>query len=345
MAEGKDLMEHLDEFNKLIVDLKNIDVKYDDDDQALVLLYSLPRSYEHMVDILQHVARWDRADCTLVDVTAITEPQETLLASLWDKRLGHLSDRGLKELSKQGLFGGDKLDDLEFCENCIHGKATKVKFTQSVDVTWDMLNYVHSDLWRLLRTPTLGGGWYYIMFIDDCSRKVWVYNLKHKDEVFGKFKEWKKMVEVRIGRNIKKLRTDNGLKYLDDEFNRFIKEEGMVRHKAVRGILKQNGLAKPMNQTLLERMKCMLFEAGVKGWKLWYKEDEASKCVISRDVFREFKFYMAVATQEAKDSMAVTKDRAGIEMELLGRCSNEARVTRVTWKRLKSHPFGFCSLW
>lgn len=54
MVEGKDLMEHLDEFNKLIVNLENIDEKYDDEDQALVLLYSLPRSYEHMVDILQH---------------------------------------------------------------------------------------------------------------------------------------------------------------------------------------------------------------------------------------------------------------------------------------------------
>ncbi|OAE23044.1 hypothetical protein AXG93_3571s1070 [Marchantia polymorpha subsp. ruderalis] len=54
MVEGKYLMEHLDEFNKLIVDLKNIDMKYDDEDQELVLLYSFPRSYEHMVDILQH---------------------------------------------------------------------------------------------------------------------------------------------------------------------------------------------------------------------------------------------------------------------------------------------------
>ena len=37
-GKKKDLMEHLDEFNKLIVDFENIDVKYDGDNQALVLL-------------------------------------------------------------------------------------------------------------------------------------------------------------------------------------------------------------------------------------------------------------------------------------------------------------------
>lgn len=69
---GKDLMEHLDEFNKLIVDLENIDVKYSDEDQALVLLYSLPRSYEHMVDILQY----GREEITLDEVVGALKSKE-----------------------------------------------------------------------------------------------------------------------------------------------------------------------------------------------------------------------------------------------------------------------------
>ena len=32
-------------------------------------------------------------------------------------------------------------------------------------------------------------------FIDDYSRKVWVYFMKQKSEVFGKFKTWKAEVE------------------------------------------------------------------------------------------------------------------------------------------------------
>ena len=52
MKEGRDIQGHIDDFNKLIVDLSNIGVEYDNEDKALVLLYSLPKSYETLVDIL-----------------------------------------------------------------------------------------------------------------------------------------------------------------------------------------------------------------------------------------------------------------------------------------------------
>ncbi|KAL5544284.1 hypothetical protein UlMin_008068 [Ulmus minor] len=54
MKEGRSLQGHIDDFNKLIVDLSNIRVEYEDEDKAFVLLYSLPKSYETLVDILQH---------------------------------------------------------------------------------------------------------------------------------------------------------------------------------------------------------------------------------------------------------------------------------------------------
>ena len=55
MQEGQKLRSHIDDFNKLYLDLENIDIKYDEEDKALVLLHSLPKSYETFVDILKHV--------------------------------------------------------------------------------------------------------------------------------------------------------------------------------------------------------------------------------------------------------------------------------------------------
>ena len=41
------------------------------------------------------------------------------------------------------------------------------------------------------------------MFVDDNTRYVWVYPLKHKDEVFHKFLEWKSLVEKSSGCKLK----------------------------------------------------------------------------------------------------------------------------------------------
>ncbi|GKC41626.1 retrovirus-related pol polyprotein from transposon TNT 1-94, partial [Tanacetum coccineum] len=64
MHSGKKLSEHLDEFNKLIGDLANIDVDIDEEDQALVLLMSLPSSYDKFVETLLY----GRESHTLEDV-------------------------------------------------------------------------------------------------------------------------------------------------------------------------------------------------------------------------------------------------------------------------------------
>ena len=54
---------------------------------------------------------------------------------------------------------------------------------------------------------------YFTTFIDDYSRKTWIYFLKKKDEVFSKFKEFKALVENSTNRKIKVLRSDNGGEY------------------------------------------------------------------------------------------------------------------------------------
>lgn len=49
MQEGTPLREHLDQLNTILLDLRNIDVKIEDEDAALILLVSLPLSYENFV--------------------------------------------------------------------------------------------------------------------------------------------------------------------------------------------------------------------------------------------------------------------------------------------------------
>ena len=52
MTENTSVKEHVDNFNRIVLDLQAVDVKIDEEDQALILLCSLPSSYENFVDTM-----------------------------------------------------------------------------------------------------------------------------------------------------------------------------------------------------------------------------------------------------------------------------------------------------
>ena len=86
------------------------------------------------------------------------------------------------------------------------------------------MDYIHSDLWGLATVPSKEGHKYFVSFIDDFSRKVWIYFLKYKSELFNIFKEFKTLVENQVGKKIKVLRTDNSLEFCSKEFDNFCKK-------------------------------------------------------------------------------------------------------------------------
>ncbi|KAE8700517.1 hypothetical protein F3Y22_tig00110556pilonHSYRG00215 [Hibiscus syriacus] len=232
------------------------------------------------------------------------------------------------------------------------GHATRVKFSTGKHITKKPLDYVHSDLWGPARTQTHGGGRYFLSVIDDYTRRVWVFVLKTKDEVFERFKDWLTLTENKMETKLKHLRTDNGLEYFSEQFNELCRKNGITRHKTVRNTPQQNGLAERMNRTLLERVRCMLLNAGLpksfwgeavstacylinrqdklearalrcifigyphgtKGYKLWCMEPGQQKCIISRDVVFDESKMANLHSYVTKNN--VTKDGIPIEVEL-----------------------------
>ena len=103
-----------------------------------------------------------------------------------------------------------------------------------------------------------------LTFVDDFSWKVWVYFLRQKNEMFSMFKKFKDLVENQTRRKIQKLRTDNGIEFCEMEFNEFYAVNGTTRHKTLVGKPQQNEVVERFNRTLLEKARCMLFNA-----RLW----------------------------------------------------------------------------
>ncbi|KAH9679593.1 hypothetical protein KPL71_026196 [Citrus sinensis] len=72
IKEGTIMKDHLDELNKLILDFENVIIILDDEDMALILLSSLPDTYEHFVDTLL----CGRQTLTLKDVKNALESKD-----------------------------------------------------------------------------------------------------------------------------------------------------------------------------------------------------------------------------------------------------------------------------
>ena len=129
------------------------------------------------------------------DTIAIAEA--SIDASLWHCRLGHMSEKGIKMLLLKGKLPELKSINLDMCESCILGKQKMVSFLKTGRTLKDRkLELVHTDLWGPSPVASFGGSRRYITFIDDSSRKVWIYCLKNKFDVFDIFKKWKVMVEI-----------------------------------------------------------------------------------------------------------------------------------------------------
>ena len=84
--------------------------------------------------------------------------------------------------------------------------------------------------------------------------------MKNKSEVFGKFKEFKALIDSHSERRIKTLRLYNGGEYTSKEFEAIGKEDGIKRELTTPYNPQQNGVAERKNRTIMEEVKTMIHD-------------------------------------------------------------------------------------
>ena len=177
---------------------------------------------------------------------------------LWHRRFGHYHFSGLNFLSRKEYVSGLPVVNIPdgVCETCEIGKKHRDSFP--VGKSWrakKLLEIVHSDL-CMVEIPTHGGSRYFITFIDDFSRKAWIFFLKQKSEACNAFKTFKAFVEKQSGCKIKALRTDRGQEYL--ACTDFFEQHGIQHQMTTRYTPQQNGVAERKNRTIMDMVRCML---------------------------------------------------------------------------------------
>jgi hypothetical protein len=122
---------------------------------------------------------------------------------MWHCRLGHIGVKRMKKLHLDGLLESLDYESCETCEPCLMGKMTRTPFSGSMERATDLLEIIHTDICGPMSVPAHGGYCYFVTFTDDLSRYGYIYLMKHKSEMFKKFKKIQSEVENYCNRKIK----------------------------------------------------------------------------------------------------------------------------------------------
>eukprot|EP00253_Pinus_taeda_P023041 PITA_23041 len=203
------------------------------------------------------------------------ENKGTTIRKMWDSflcrrtgksmRLGHLRFSQIRKACKYQVVRGlpdIKIPDNTICKSCHFGKKTRTNFPEKGGSASRPLELVHIDVCGPFRTRSPRGEEYFILFIDDFSRMVWLGLMKHKDEAFEKFQSFKALVENESDYKIKCLRSDRGGEFTSNDFFDFCEEHGIRRKFSTARTPQQNGVVERMNRTVQQMARAMLDESG-----------------------------------------------------------------------------------
>ncbi|RVW62445.1 Retrovirus-related Pol polyprotein from transposon TNT 1-94 [Vitis vinifera] len=199
----------------------------------------------------------------------------------------HISIDRIKRLVNDGVLSTLDFTDFETCVDCIKGKQTN-KSKRGATRSSTILEIIHTDICSL--DMDSHGQKYFISFIDDFSRYMYLHILHNKNEALDAFKVFKAEVKKQYGKQIKIVRSDRGGeyygRYLEDgqspgPFAKFLQEHGIVAQYTMPGSPDQNGVAERRNRTLLDMVRSMLSSSKLPKF-LWTEALKTAVYILNR---------------------------------------------------------------
>ncbi|RVW23197.1 Retrovirus-related Pol polyprotein from transposon TNT 1-94 [Vitis vinifera] len=194
----------------------------------------------------------DGVNHVVVEVYYILELRNNLLS------IGQLQERGLAILIKGGMC------EIFHLEKVLSDKNSKLVSPLASEIWaselqgFENLVVQEHDICGPITPSSNSNKRYILLFIDDYSRKAWVYFLVENSKTLNSFKAFKTMVEKETGLFVKCFRTDRGGEFNSNELNDFCKQSGIKRQLTTAYTPQQNGVAERKNRTMMNMVRSML---------------------------------------------------------------------------------------
>lgn len=136
--------------------------------------------------------------------------------NLWHQRLGH----PLSKISTSFSFSLNKFCNTDKCSICPLAKQTRLFFPLSSISSESRFDLIHVNIWvwGVYHEPTFSGAKYSLTIVDDYTRSIWVYLMKHKSETLTLLISFIHMVDNQFRTKVKIVDSDNGLEFKLGDF-------------------------------------------------------------------------------------------------------------------------------
>lgn len=187
--------------------------------------------------------------------------------TLWHSKFGHANLDYIVRTSQlnavKGMPALKKLSDFT-CEPCRLNKHRKVSFHSIEDIrSKQPLELLYLDVWGPVNIEGRKGERYYLSIVDDYSRRIALYPMTEKSDVFDIFEGHVKRAERSLNLRVKAIRTDNGSEFVNRNFYLFCSEMGIKHEKTNPYTPQQNGVAERLNRTVVDGARTMLYESNL----------------------------------------------------------------------------------
>ncbi|KAJ9552446.1 hypothetical protein OSB04_016491 [Centaurea solstitialis] len=147
---------------------------------------------------------------------------------------------------------------------CIVGKMKKSSHPPKMETNCHHpLDMLHMDLCGPMRVESLARKKYMLVLVDEYSRYTWLEFLRAKSDAADLIIAFIKWIQVLLGRQVKKLRSDNGTEFQNVKLQSFLEEVGISHNFSAVRTPQQNGVVERKNRTLVEATRSMIAHSGV----------------------------------------------------------------------------------
>lgn len=201
--------------------------------------------------------------------------------STWHHRLGHPSQLIMSKMLSSTEIKPPSMPSGHICTYCLEGKMHRLPFPASVSKSTVPFYKVHSDVWGPVPCLSLEGYRYYVTFIDDCTKFMWIFPLINKSEVLTQFMKFCAFVKTQFNSHIKIFQSDGGGEFNSKAFANFLASHGILHHITCPYTPQQNGVAKRKNRHIVETAISLMSVASLSK-PFWFHSVADSCYLINR---------------------------------------------------------------